>query len=77
MFVFFNVSERSLMEKKMPAPPAIRTSALRRDFGRLTAIDDLDLCLPDAGVIAVVGPNGSGKSTLIRMLLGLVRPRSV
>jgi ABC-2 type transport system ATP-binding protein len=52
----------------------IRTTALTRRFGALTAVDHLSLALPTGGVIGLVGPNGSGKSTLIRMLLGLIRP---
>ena len=52
----------------------LRTTALTRRFGPLTAVDHLSLDLPAGGVIGLVGPNGSGKSTLIRMLLGLVRP---
>ncbi len=55
---------------------SVTTHALRRDFGHLRAVDDLDLDLPSGGVIALVGPNGSGKSTLIRMILGLIRPTS-
>ena len=55
---------------------SVTPHALRRDFGHLRAVDDLDLDLPSGGVIALVGPNGSGKSTLIRMILGLIRPTS-
>ena len=55
---------------------SVTTQGLRRDFGHLRAVDDLDLDLPSGGVIALVGPNGSGKSTLIRMILGLIRPTS-
>jgi ABC-2 type transport system ATP-binding protein len=54
----------------------IRTGALTRRFGSLTAVDGLTLDLPGGGVIGLVGPNGSGKSTLIRMLLGLIHPTS-
>lgn len=54
----------------------VRTDALTREFGSLTAVDDLTLQLPSGGVIGLVGPNGSGKSTLIRMLLGLIAPTS-
>jgi ABC-2 type transport system ATP-binding protein len=56
--------------------PAITTAGLTRRFGKLTAVNQLDLEVPAGGVIGLVGPNGSGKSTLIRMLLGLIRPTS-
>jgi ABC-2 type transport system ATP-binding protein len=52
--------------------PTIATAGLTRRFGPLVAVDQLDLTVPDAGIIGLVGPNGSGKSTLIRMLLGLI-----
>jgi ABC-2 type transport system ATP-binding protein len=53
---------------------AIRTSGLTRRFGKLVAVDRLDLDVPAGGVYAFLGPNGAGKSTTIRMLLGLLRP---
>lgn len=55
---------------------SVSTQALRREFGKVTAVSDLNLDLPRGGVIGLVGPNGSGKSTAIRMLLGLIRPTS-
>jgi len=39
-----------------------------------TALDGLDLSVPDGGVFGFLGPNGSGKTTTIRCLLGLVQP---
>ena len=53
---------------------AIKTIALGRRFGAVTAVKDLTIAIPSGGVTGLVGPNGSGKSTLIRMLLGLIRP---
>ena len=55
---------------------AIAAEGPTRTFGRVTAVDDLTVEVPDSGVVGLVGPNGSGKSTLIRMLLGLIRPTS-
>ena len=56
--------------------PSVSTVALRRKFGKVTALNDLTLELPKGGVIGLVGPNGSGKSTAIRVLLALIRPTS-
>jgi ABC-2 type transport system ATP-binding protein len=39
-----------------------------------TALDGLDLSVPEGGVFGFLGPNGSGKTTTIRCLLGLVQP---
>ena len=54
----------------------VATRQLTRQFGDLTAVNQLTLELPTGGVIGLLGPNGSGKSTVIRMLLGLIRPSS-
>jgi ABC-type multidrug transport system ATPase subunit len=53
---------------------AIQTRALTRRFGRLTAVDRVDLDVQPASIFGLLGPNGSGKSTIIRMLCGLLRP---
>ncbi len=55
---------------------AIRTDALTRKFGTLTAVDRLTLTVPRAHIYGFLGPNGSGKSTTIRMLCGLITPTS-
>ncbi|HET6432118.1 ABC transporter ATP-binding protein [Dyella sp.] len=47
---------------------------LTRRFGRLTAVDHVDLDVPAKRVYGFLGPNGSGKSTTIRMLCGLLTP---
>ena len=46
----------------------------RRRGGTTTAVDGLDLEVPEGGVFGFLGPNGSGKTTTIRCLLGLARP---
>lgn len=54
----------------------ICTAELTRRFGRLTAVDRLDLEVPRSSVYGFLGPNGAGKTTTIRMLLGLIRPHA-
>jgi ABC-2 type transport system ATP-binding protein len=58
----------------MNAAPAIVATGLTRRFGKLTAVDAVDLTIPKAGIYGFLGPNGSGKSTTIRMLCGLLEP---
>ena len=58
----------------MNGEPAITARGLTRQFGRLTAVDRIDLTIPRAQIYGFLGPNGSGKSTTIRMLCGLLRP---
>jgi len=55
---------------------AITTSGLTRRFGDLTAVDCIDLRVPQSSVYGFLGPNGAGKTTTIRLLLGLIRPHA-
>ncbi|MEV1328266.1 ABC transporter ATP-binding protein [Micromonospora costi] len=55
---------------------AISVSALVKTFGRVRALDALDLEVEAGEVHGFLGPNGSGKSTTIRVLLGLLRADS-
>ncbi|HEX3223418.1 MAG TPA: ABC transporter ATP-binding protein [Nocardioides sp.] len=59
-----------------PVPPAIRTQALTKRYGRTLALDGIDLEVPQSVVFGYLGPNGAGKSTTIRLLTGLLRPTS-
>ena len=61
---------------EVPAPGAVDTAALTKQFGRLIAVDRIDLALPAGRIYGLLGPNGSGKTTLIRLLSGLARPTS-
>jgi ABC-2 type transport system ATP-binding protein len=55
---------------------ALRTENLSKRYGRLLALDGLDLSVTAGEVFGFLGPNGAGKSTTIRLLLGLARPTS-
>ncbi len=52
--------------------PVIRTRGLTKRFGRITAVDAVDLDVRAGDTYGFLGPNGSGKTTVVRMLLGLV-----
>ncbi|MGB6035788.1 MAG: ATP-binding cassette domain-containing protein [Cryomorphaceae bacterium] len=54
----------------------LNISGLTKKFGRLTAVDNLDLTVPKGSVFGILGPNGSGKSTTLGMILGVVNPTS-
>lgn len=56
------------------ADVAVRTTALRKAFGSLVAVEGLDLNIHKGEVFGLLGPNGSGKTTTIRMLCGLLEP---
>jgi len=53
---------------------AVSARGLTRQFGKLVAVDRVDLTVPRSHVYGFLGPNGSGKSTTIRMLCGLLTP---
>ena len=59
-----------------PVKAAIETIRLSRQFGKLTAVDSLDLSVPPGTLFGLLGPNGAGKSTLIKMLITLLPPTS-
>ena len=47
---------------------------MRKAFGDVVALDDVDLAIPRDGRLAVVGPSGGGKSTLLALAAGLLEP---
>ena len=52
---------------------AVRTSGLRKSYGRTVALRGIDLTVPEGAVYVLIGPNGAGKSTALRILLDLTR----
>jgi ABC-2 type transport system ATP-binding protein len=55
------------------APP-VAARALVKRYGRIVAVDHVDLNVDRGDVFGYLGPNGAGKTTSLRMLLGLIRP---
>ena len=55
---------------------AISTHALTKRYGDITAVDGLDLSIPQGETFALLGVNGAGKTTAIKMLSCLIRPTS-
>jgi len=54
----------------------IRLSGLTKRFGKITAVDGLDLHVRKGEVFGFLGPNGAGKTTTFKMLCGLMKPTS-
>ncbi len=52
----------------------IEVSQLSYRYGRVLALRDVDLGVPEGALYALLGPNGSGKTTLLQILMGLRRP---
>ena len=55
---------------------AIRMENITKKFGRVTALDGLNLEVPEGAIYAFVGPNGAGKTTAIKILLNIFAPTS-
>ena len=52
----------------MDLPLAIRLRGVVKRFGTITAVDHLDLDVPEGTCVGLLGPNGAGKSTTMRLL---------
>jgi putative spermidine/putrescine transport system ATP-binding protein len=58
------------------AVPQIRLRGLRKEFGKVVAVDGIDLDIGDGEFFAILGPSGSGKTTVLRMIAGFETPTS-
>ncbi len=54
----------------------IVTNNISKKFGELTAVDRLNISIPQGEVFGLLGPNGAGKTTTLRMLTSLIAPTS-
>jgi ABC-2 type transport system ATP-binding protein len=52
----------------------IVAEGLAKSYGRVVAVDGLNLALDEGSVTGLIGPNGAGKTTTIKMILGLLKP---
>ena len=58
------------------APLAIEAKGLVKRFEGFTAVDGVDLTVPQGSIYGILGPNGAGKTTTLRMMLGIIDPDS-
>jgi len=56
--------------------PLLQTTGLRRTFGGLVAVRDVDFRLARGEIRAIIGPNGAGKTTLVSMISGRIAPHA-
>jgi len=58
------------------ADPLLVADNVRKEFGGLLAVNDLDFTIPERSIVSLIGPNGAGKTTFFNMLTGLYRATS-
>ncbi|HEY9565334.1 MAG TPA: ATP-binding cassette domain-containing protein [Nocardioides sp.] len=63
-------------ERPETAAVALRARGITLSFGAVTALDDVDIDIPQGAIIGLIGPNGAGKSSLVDVLTGFTVPAS-
>ena len=58
----------------MENPAVIQMKGISKSFAGVAAISEVDLCVREVEIHALLGENGAGKSTLVNMLAGIYRP---
>ncbi len=57
-------------------PAVIKTESLTKKYGKITAVDGLNLQVKEGEIFGLLGPNGAGKTTLLSMLCTILKPTS-
>lgn len=70
------MSEDPRPDRFADAKPMVRFDKVRKTYGELVVLDDLDFEAAENEKVAIIGPSGSGKTTILRVLMTLVKPDS-
>ena len=54
----------------------LTATQLRKEFGGLIAVNDVDFTVPRGAIVSLIGPNGAGKTTFFNMLTGVYSRRA-
>ena len=58
----------------MPDQDLLVAKDIRKEFGGLVAVSELDFIVPERSIVSLIGPNGAGKTTFFNMLTGVYKP---
>jgi len=58
------------------ANPVLITKNISKNFGKFSALDNINITIEENSCVGLLGPNGAGKTTLIKILTNLIRPSS-
>lgn len=68
------VTEPAAPPAPAAAPEVLRAEGLVREYGKVVAVDGIDLTVAESEFLTIFGPNGAGKTSLLRVLAGGLRP---
>ena len=66
----------SVTTNGQPATPLLRVDGLTRQFGGLTAVQNLSFAMREGELVSLIGPNGAGKTTAFNLISGFLEPTS-
>ena len=52
----------------------LAATSMRKEFGGLVAVSDIDFTIPEGAIVGLIGPNGAGKTTFFNMITGVYKP---
>jgi len=52
----------------------LETEGVTKQFGGLTAVNQLDISVTDGDIVGLIGPNGAGKTTVFNLITGVLKP---
>jgi branched-chain amino acid transport system ATP-binding protein len=55
-------------------PDILTAAGVRKEFGGLVAVNDVDFAIPEKTIVSLIGPNGAGKTTFFNILTGVYKP---
>ena len=66
--------DESLSDREPTLADLLTAAGVRKEFGGLVAVNDVDFTIPERTIVSLIGPNGAGKTTFFNMLTGVYKP---